>query len=442
MVIRPAFWAVLALLIASAIGLVLSNPDPARAGIFYRLIAVALFLMIFSWTWSYFSVRGYTIRRNARGLRQQMGQVFEERFEITNHSRFLRPWVAIEDGSELPGSGGSRVLSWIVSKEQRYYSAYTLLVERGEFHLGPSILNSGDPFGLFTFRNVFPGDQRLLVLPYIVPLETFPLPFGLLPGGKAKLQVTHEVTPHAASVREYAPGDSLNRIHWPSSVRRERLMSKEFEEDPRADVWVFLDAEKRTNVSNPRSDLPLKIDQFWLYQHKTDISLPPDTIEYAVSAAASISRHFIRMRQSVGFTTAGQQMVIVPPDSGERQLGKILETLAFLKGEGKLPLYGLVQSQFTHLQRGSMVVLITPNTSVDLLLTVNSLMYRGLQPAVVLIDPESFGGHGSVDMIYPDLQQRNVPVTIISMGKDLKAALEQGFKEQRLAQTNGQSVAV
>jgi uncharacterized protein (DUF58 family) len=63
-------------------------------------------------------------------------------------------------------------------------------------------------------------------------IHSFPLPSGLLSGGEALRRRTHQITPNAAGVRDYAPGDPLNRIHWISTARRRRLMVKEFELDP------------------------------------------------------------------------------------------------------------------------------------------------------------------------------------------------------------------
>jgi uncharacterized protein (DUF58 family) len=59
-----------------------------------------------------------------------------------------------------------------------------------------------------------------------------------------------------ASVRDYAPGDSFNRIHWPSTARTGQLIVKEFELDPMADIWLFLDLEKRVQVGDVGESVP------------------------------------------------------------------------------------------------------------------------------------------------------------------------------------------
>ncbi|MEZ4612148.1 MAG: DUF58 domain-containing protein [Caldilineaceae bacterium] len=59
------------------------------------------------------------------------------------------------------------------------------------------------------------------------------------------------MTTNAAGVRDYYPGDSLNRIHWPTTARMRRLMTKEFELIPRRDIWLYLDLSRDTVAAMP-----------------------------------------------------------------------------------------------------------------------------------------------------------------------------------------------
>jgi uncharacterized protein (DUF58 family) len=422
MEVKPTFWAVFSILILCSVGLTFTSPDLQI--ILIRLVYLCAVLIIVGFIWAWVSIRFFDLRRFARGFRQQLGQVFEERFEVTNQTRFPRAWLMVQDKSPLPGSGGSRVLSRIGPSELRNYSAYTLLTERGHYLLGPTMLTSGDPFGLFSFSKTLQGDRTVLVLPYMVDLHTFPFLPGLLPGGKAKQQKTHEVTPHAGGIREYAPGDSLNRIHWPTTIRRDHLMVKEFEQDPQADVWVLVDAEKKIQVSQPWAFQAGKVDQFWLWRHNNSVGLPDDTFEYEVSIAASLCKYFIGRGQSVGFGSASQQTALVTPERGERQLGKILESLALLKANGQMPLLGLVESHFAHFLRGTTVVIITSSVDVNSTMAVDALSYRGLKAIVVLVNPHSFGGDRNCNDLAGALRVRGVPVGIVNKGDDLRSVLE------------------
>ncbi len=117
--------------------------------IYYRLSYLWGFLILISWLTSYFSIKGVQFRRSARTLRSQVGQIFEEQYEVRNTGRFPRLWIEVRDELDLPGTRGSHVLTMIGGRESRSYLARTRLTERGVFPLGPTIIGSGDLFGLF-----------------------------------------------------------------------------------------------------------------------------------------------------------------------------------------------------------------------------------------------------------------------------------------------------
>jgi len=428
MSIRKTFWGFLAILVASSLGAMMTLDQ-----FYYRVSYVVGFLIVASLVWSFLSIRGIQINRFARVTRQQVGQLFDETIEVENKFALLRLWLEVRDRTPLPGSSGSRVLSWIQAKSIRSYSVYTLLIQRGNFSLGPTIISSGDPFGMFSFKKVIPGEKTLLVLPYSVDLKSFPFPPGVLPGGRALLRRSLEVTPHAAGVREYVYGDPLKRIHWPTTARRDKIMVKEFDQDPQADVWVFLDSCQNGHIqSKDPVDLPKPGLRWFWWSQREEFRLFPSTYEYSVSAAASIVKYFIRLGQSVGFVSVGQLYVNLPAERGERQLGKVLETLAFLKSDGQLPLQGLVESQVGYMPRGSVVVLITPSVRDDVILAVDGLVLREIRPIVVVIDPHSFGSPSRPETMVDKLSSRGIPLVVIKKDANLKEALEENFSSKAL----------
>jgi uncharacterized protein (DUF58 family) len=391
--------------------------------IYARLSYLWGFLLVGSWLWAALALRKVEVRRTARTLRAQVGHIFQERFEVQNSGALPRMWLEVRDQSALPGSQGSRVLTMLRGRQERSYLARVRLVQRGVFPLGPTVLASGDLFGLFPVDRTVPPDGSLLVYPMMVQVRTFPSPPGLLPGGEALRRRTPQVTPNAAGVREYAPGDSLNRIHWLSTARREQLMVKEFELDPLAKVWIFLDAAREVQSALPYSLSALALDVLW--HPSTEVTLPPSTEEYAVSVAASLAQYFMQRGREVGMVSCGrsQSPSVLSPDRGGRQLGKILEALALLRSEGDLPISALATAQAQHLPRGSTVILITPSVQEEVALAVDVLLRRGLRPVVVLLDAASFGGLPGTADLAAAITALNVPVCQVTNGADLAMAL-------------------
>jgi len=393
--------------------------------LYYRLSVFWALLYFGSWFWSLFSLRGLQFKRSARTLRAQVGQIFEERFEVQNQNRFPRLWLEIRDQTTLPGSDGSRVVTMVMGRQARSYLARVRLMKRGVFPLGPTTIATGDLFGLFPVELEIAGQDSLLVYPMMVDIKGFPNPPGLLPGGEALRRRTHQVTPNAAGIREYYTGDPLNRIHWLSTARRGRLMVKEFELDPLADVWIFLDAASNVQSSLPLAPTDYYAKDFWTRSGK--MPLPPSTEEYSISIAASVVRDYLRRGRAVGMACAGMHVTLISPDRGGRQLGKILEALALTQMKGDLPLRGLIETQVKHMVRGSTVVLITPSTFREVGLVVDFLIQRGLKPIVVLLEASSFGGPAGTDLLAESIKLLGIPYRIVGKDADLSIALSDSY---------------
>jgi uncharacterized protein (DUF58 family) len=392
------------------------------APIYSRILYLSTLLLTVSWLWARLSLQGMKIVRQARSLRANVGDIFEEHFEVTNNGMLACLWVEVLNASLMPGAKGSRLLTGIGRHQKRSYVARTWLMRRGSFSLGPTALTSGDPFGLFKAQKQFPALDSLVVLPMLVEIASFPSPLGLLPGGKPISRKAIDVTPHASSVREYNPGDPLKRIHWPSTVRRGQLMVKEFDRDPQAEVWLFMDAQATVHAEQPYE---LSADQLdgWLFSKRPTFSLPPSTLEYAISITASLAHYFIGKDRAVGFVASGQVQTIIPAERTVRQEDKILEVLAFLEAEGELPLGSLVSAQAKQLPRGSSAILVTPTTQPEILIAVDDLQRRDLKPVVVLLISESFGGLKGGEILAQSLMDRNIPVCSVYNGADLSQAL-------------------
>ena len=404
------------------------------APLYSRFLYFSILLAFIAWAWTRWLARNISLSRTTRELRANVGDVFEENYKISNNSRMPVPWLEIINQTKLPFAAGSRLLTLIFGNQNRTYNARTWLTQRGSFQLGPTLINIGDPFGIFTTQKILPAQETLIVFPMIQAIQFFPSSPGLLPGGHVIQRKSHDITPHAAGVREYVHGDAMKRIHWRSSIRRDKLMVKEFEQDPQAEVWIYLDSHKTVHYQKPHivDESPL---QTILFVRRPKLKLPPSTLEYSVSIAASLAHYFIRQRRAVGYASAGQTYTVLPADRSERQEAKILETLAFVQANGELSIAGLVSMQAMQLPRRSTVILITSTTQNNLLQAVDDLLLRSLYPVVVLLDAHTFDGPSGTEKLISALRERHVPVCNIACDADLSTALsgiQTTFKTQEL----------
>jgi uncharacterized protein (DUF58 family) len=420
-----SFWWLLTLIGVSF--LLTRIPELASNPIYTRLLVTLLIILFVNAIWAGFSLTGINISRKSRISRKQVGEIFTENFELHNRSIIPKIWLKITDQAALSGVAGSRIITWLGSQQNYAYLAYSLLENRGWFTLSPTTIESGDIFGLFLIRKTFQSYSRLLIIPHTFDVKGFPSPFGNLPGGRALRQKTLEVTPYAAGVREFVPGDPLKRIHWPSSARQQKLIVKEFEKDPLAEVWIFIDAQADMHVKTKVPDFQ-SAREYWLVKYSwmkksPEYALPKDTEEYAISIAASLAKYYIQQSREVGLVSAGQNYSILPAERGERQLGKVLETLAVVQAKGEIPFWHLVSSQISHLARGTTMILITPSNDEKLLTVVMDLIQRGLMPVVILIDQSSFGCEEDVSLLEEKFTAQGIMTFVVRYGDDLSKAL-------------------
>ncbi|MBN1681597.1 MAG: DUF58 domain-containing protein [Anaerolineae bacterium] len=352
---------------------------------FLHLAYAITALLVGAFLWSWTAVNWIQIGRYTYARRAQVGGTLDETFIIRNTSLLPKLWLEVRDHSTLPDHHASHVVPALLPRRQYKWDTHTVCTRRGEYILGPLTVVSGDPFGLFQSPRQIAAMSSIIVYPPTVPVHRFATPIGTLSGGEAVRRRAHFITTNAAGIRDYQPGDSFNRIHWRSTARRDRLLVKEFELDPLADAWIYLDLSADSLVERPQAQAG--VDPIYAMPP----NLPPSTEEYAITAAASLAQYFINKSRALGFVTYSPHREILQPDRGPRQLSRILEILAIARSETDRSLYQMLTLEADYLSRGMTLVIVTAAQDERWAAEVHTLCRRGIRVICVLIDPHSFG---------------------------------------------------
>ena len=388
--------------------------------IFYLITATILLSAL----WAYTNVNWVRVGRFTRARRAQVGKLAEEQFEVRNLSRLPKLWLEVRDFSTLPGHHASHVVSSLGGQRRQRWMVRTVCQQRGRFMLGPLTLSSGDPLGLFRFSRTLPATSPIVVYPITVDIPAFSPPIGILTGGDAMRRRTHYVTTNVSGVRDYEPGDSYNRIHWRSVARTGRLVVKEFELDPTADLWLIVDMDRSVQVAAPWQ--PVEHDEgpaiLWKDSPR-DITLAPSTEEYAVSVAASLARHFIMRNRSVGLVAHSRHREVLQADRGERQLTKILETLAVIETLGNIPFSQVLTGEGQSLSRHTTLIVITASPDPTWVAALRDLQRRGVYSVAVVIDAASFGPSLPSSTVVSELMASGIVSYLVKRDDPLNEAL-------------------
>jgi uncharacterized protein (DUF58 family) len=192
---------------------------------------------------------------------------------------------------------------------------------RGRFALGPVRLRLVDPFGLVLRTAAGTDTAALLVTPRVRPLSGSGSLTGA--GGNGGEGSRRSIAVHGeddVSTREYRYGDDLRLVHWRATARTGELMVRLEERPWRAAATLFLDTRLNAHLRGGQ-----------VAGAAGDPAPPPDTLEWAVEAAASIGVHLLR--QGAGLRVISDSGELTP-SLGRGTLGpeELLEQLAELGG--------------------------------------------------------------------------------------------------------------
>lgn len=366
------------------------------------LLVYALGLLVAgSFLWAQLNVHGLELGRRHRRSRVQVGDTFAEQAVLEARPGISqwwpRLWLELHDASDFPGHHLDGVLSLGILGH-KVWELRSTCTRRGRFTLGPVWVSSGDPFGIFRASRKLVDGATIIVYPRTVPLPRFGRVPGQLPGGSVQGVRVQFSTPNVASVRDYQPGDAFNRIHWPTTVRTNRLMVREFELDPSADIWLVLDLNNDAHTGGG----------------------PESTEEYAVTATASLARHLLDRGRSVGLVS---QTATLPADRGPRQLERILEVLALVRASSHLTLSALLAAETIRFARSSTLIVVTPSTAESWARFCQALGGRGVRTTAVLIEAATFGHAPSTLLLVSSLAAAHIPTYLVKRGDRLDLAL-------------------
>jgi len=154
---------------------------------------------------------------------------------------------------------------------------------RGQYSVGPALIQGSDPLGLFPFRKQSKESQTLIVYPEVLPLSlksSEGLPAGTI---RVENRIYEDVTRYR-SLREYLPGDALRRVNWKASAKTGQLFVMDYLPLLHAPVLILLNLNSE--------DYPMR------FRHHR--------IERAATLAASLIVHFLSLRQEIGLIASAR----------------------------------------------------------------------------------------------------------------------------------------
>jgi uncharacterized protein (DUF58 family) len=115
---------------------------------------------------------------------------------------------------------------------------------RGFFEFGLESVMVTDITGLFKLRRKFSSDNGILVLPAVSDLTNFPLTMNLMTQATSRYDIRDEDSSTISDIRQYLPTDSIKRVHWKLTAKRNEWLVKTFQSNALNRVSIIFDAAR------------------------------------------------------------------------------------------------------------------------------------------------------------------------------------------------------
>jgi uncharacterized protein (DUF58 family) len=318
------------------------------------------------------------------------------------------------DGGILPGSvllhdpaGGLGERDLVVPRDgSSLRIAYSVTnVPRGRYRFGEAEVSVEDPFGLSRRDQRLPDTGTLLVYPRLAELSSLFSERGLRSHGAGRVLLRRPAGFELHSVREYQDGESLRRVHWPSTARRQQLMVKELEDSPRDEIVVVIDAQAGFGAGTP----------------------PQSSFDAQVRAAGSILWTHARRGRNARLLVSSRAVDTVSLRSYERDWPRAMEALATAEQDGARPLEAFLADESGVARHASDIAVVTAALRPTLVDALIAQAVNRQRVSVVYVDLPSFGsddgravGLGAAAL---RLDAAGIPVARLRRGDELAGVL-------------------
>lgn len=274
---------------------------------------------------------------------------------------------------------------------------------RGRFPVSDARLVLGDQLGLESVvLSVDEPTAAAVAHPRLVELQGLFSEAGRQGADGRRLLLRRPAGFDFHSVREYEQGESLRRVHWPTTARRGQLMVKELDDAPRDSVLVLLDCDPRGDVG----------------------AQPDSSFDAAVRAAGSVLRVYAARGRRATLLATGTGAAPVSVCSVESDFRAALDTLAAVEPNAPCGLERSLSREDSPAGRAGELVVVTAAVEAAALDALVAASTRRLV-SLVWVDAPSYAARPTRALpALLRLSAAGVPVAVVRRGEDLATALD------------------
>jgi len=119
---------------------------------------------------------------------------------------------------------------------------------RGEYEMGIKSIQIMDLTGLFRLTRHIELPVNMHSLPRISDMNKFPIASNLLTQATSRFDIRDEDYATISDIRPYLPTDSIKRVHWKLTAKRNEWLVKNFQSNALHQVMIILDNKRMDTI--------------------------------------------------------------------------------------------------------------------------------------------------------------------------------------------------
>jgi len=255
---------------------------------------------------------------------------------------------------------------------------------RGEYEIGLKSVIATDYLGLFRLKRKYRKQTKILALPRIVDFSNIPLSMSLVAEASARFDIRDEDYSIVSDIRPYIPTDSIKRVHWKLTAKRNEWLVKIFQSNALNHVSIIFD--------NLR--LPLLEEEMYSLEDRM------------VESAVGLARHCLNQGMPVDFLSTDGGKASVQTAASFNTIYHMVGELKFEQDPMLSPVTILTQTLNDASGSVNAVVFTTSLTTELYERTVNSVN-RGNYTAIMYFATEDY--NAEYEQIFRILEDSGLP---------------------------------
>ncbi len=273
---------------------------------------------------------------------------------------------------------------------------------RGQYEIGISDIYIEDFLGLIRLKYKIPETKKILVYPNIIYLSKFDVFANSCSDSQNFSSGIVEDVNNIKDLRNYTYGDSLRKIHWKQTAKKNQLMIKNYQSTTDVNVNILLDLRHNK------------------YSEDINIIIEDKLIE----AVISVVHYYLFKNVAINYMYFDEKLEVLKA-ANQAEFDLIYKTLSSIEFKQQVSLADIVKLHYESRNNLNDMIIFTSNLDIDLYNEIYNAQMSNHSICLIYVSPRLLAKEKNemIDEILDNLPELGVRAYTINPDDNLKAVL-------------------